>query len=250
MISEKHALLMVILGDYTLGRNGSSASQTLVEDVIVMSASQMVQMSENGSEDMVNTFVRGQSPQGHHICLDMELDHVSLAPDDLKVRVDIDSLIWVTCSLRFKPPLAVYLGPVIKEKALMHKSNHGYIDILIPQSELDSNVIRSHTEWLTMSFPLCGVSDITFGTLNNTSGSMYIYICFSRMIHRDEMTHRHANHMPKEVLDLFWGNILLPAIRQHSDVNVAPYVALTLDEVRFKARKGRKKRPGHPKVVS
>ena len=179
----------------------------------------------------------------------MELDHVSLAPDDLKVTVDIDSLVWVTRSLRFKTPLAVYLGPVIEEKAPMHKNNHVYIDILIPQSELDSNAIGSRTEWLTMSFPLCGVPHTTFGTLNNASGSMYIYICFPRMIHRDEMTHRRANRMPKEVLDLFWGNILLPAIRQHSDVDVAPYVDLTLDEVRFKARKGCKKRPGCPKAV-
>ena len=90
---------------------------------------------------------------------------------------------------------------------------------------------KTALEWLTMSFPLCGVPHTTFGALNNASGSMYVYICFPRMIHRDEMTHRRANYMPKEVLDLFWGSILLPAIRQHSDVDVASYVALTLDEV-------------------
>ena len=84
------------------------------------------------SRTMVNTFVCGQSPQGHHTCLDMELDHVSLAPDNLKVTVVIDNLVWVTRSLRFKTLLAVYLEPVIKEKASMHKNNHVYINILIP----------------------------------------------------------------------------------------------------------------------
>ena len=79
--------------------------------------------------------------------------------------------------------------------------------------------------------------------------SMYIYICFPWMIHRNEMAHRHANCMPKEILDLFWGNILLPAIHQHSDIDVAPYMTLTLDKVWFKARKRHKKRPRHLKVV-
>ncbi len=100
-----------------------------------------------------------------------------------------------------------------------------------------------------MSFPISGVPNTTFGTLSNAAGSMFLYICFPRMIHRDEMTHKRANRIPKEILDFFWEHILLPAIRKHVDAGSAPYVSLTLDEVRFKARKGKSKKPGRPKAV-
>ncbi|KAI6096131.1 hypothetical protein F5141DRAFT_1067853 [Pisolithus sp. B1] len=241
------------IGDYSLGRIplpcSSSTSRILVEDVVILSASDMIQMSTADSSMLVNTFVRGKHEDGHHICLNLELDRVPLTLEHLEVTVDIDSLIWVTCDLRFHTPLAVYLGPILEEKALMQKNNHVYVDILIPQSVEDAKGIGGRTEWLTMSFPLCGIPHTPFGTLSNASGNMSIYICFPRMIHRDKMTHRRASRMPKEVLDYFWEHVLLPAISKHADVGSAPYVSLTLDEVQFKARKGTKKRPGRPKAV-
>ena len=61
--------------------------------------------------------------------------------DDLDVVVDINSIIWVTCSPHFRTPLSIYLGPIIEDKAPMHKNNHVYVDILVPQSQNDANTI-------------------------------------------------------------------------------------------------------------
>ncbi|KAI6137557.1 hypothetical protein BKA82DRAFT_4023828 [Pisolithus tinctorius] len=167
----------------------------------------------------VNTFVNGRHEDGRHICLDLELDHKLVTPEELEVTVDIDSLIWVTHSLQFNTPLPIYLGPIIEEKAPMHKHNHVQRQIPVPSEAVP--------EWLTMAFPLCGVPHTVFGALSNAAGTMNVYICFPRMIHRDEMTHKHANRIPKEVLDFFW---------EH--------------EVQFKARKGGKtKKAGRPKAV-
>jgi hypothetical protein len=222
----------------------------MVGDVAILSASQMIQLSgDRNSDKLLNTFTCGRHSDGHHVCLNMELDGVKVDFEDLLVTVDIDSLVWVTRSLQFSTPLAIYLGPVLEEKAPMHKNNHVYVDILVPQSEQDACALGGRTEWLTMSFPLSGIPHTTFGTLSNASGNMHVYICFPRMIHRDEITHRHASRIPKEILDFFWEHILLPAIRKHADVGSAPYVSLTLDEVRFKARKGGKRKPGRPKAV-
>jgi len=209
----------------------------------------MLQVSAPSSDDLIKTFIGGKHEDGRHICLDLELDHVPLTTDDLDVVVDIDSLIWVTRTLHFRTPLAIYLGPIIEDKAPMSKNNHIYVDILVPQSEEDANAIGGRTEWLTMSFPICGIPHAIFGTLSSAPSAMYVYICFPRMIHRDEMTHRRANRIPKEVLDFFWEHVILPAIAQHADIGSAPYVALTLDEVRFKARKGNSKKAGRPKAV-
>lgn len=113
-----------------------------------------------------------------YVCLDLELDHVPLTLNDLDVVVDIDSLIWVTRSLHFNTPLAVYLGPIIEDKAPMHRNNHVYVDILIPQSQEDADAIGGCTKWLIRSFPLCGIPNTIFGALSNASGSMFVYICF------------------------------------------------------------------------
>ncbi|KAL4061925.1 hypothetical protein J3A83DRAFT_4384674 [Scleroderma citrinum] len=194
-----------VTGDYSLGR-GCSAPRVLVEDVVILSASQMIEIGIADSNDLLDTFVHGQHRDERHICLNLELDHVILTSEDMEVTVDIDSLIWITRSPYFCTPLAVYLGPILEEKAPMHKNNHVYIDILIPQSEADAYAMGGCTEWLTMSFPLSGIPHTTFGALSSTSGTM------------------------QEVLDFFWEHILLPAIHEHADVGSAPYVSLTLDE--------------------
>ncbi|KAI6140012.1 hypothetical protein BKA82DRAFT_4364396 [Pisolithus tinctorius] len=239
-----------VTGNYSLARQVPHPSRVHVDDVVILGASQMIEIGSSTSERLMNTFVNGRHEDGRHICLDLELDHKLVTPEELEVTMDIDSLIWVTHSLQFNTPLPIYLGPIIEEKAPMHKHNHVYVDILVPQSEADSSAIGSRTEWLTMAFPLCGVPHTVFGALSNAAGTMNVYICFPRMIHRDEMTHKHANRIPKEVLDFFWEHVLLPAIRAHADVSSAPYVSLTLKEVQFKARKGGKtKKAGRPKAV-
>ncbi|KAI6017374.1 hypothetical protein PISMIDRAFT_25214 [Pisolithus microcarpus 441] len=243
---SSHQISDHVTGDYSLGHiplpSSPSTSQVLVEDVILLSASDMIQMSTAGSSTLINTFVCGKHEDGCHICLNLELDQAPLTSEQLEVTVDIDNLV-------FTHHWQVYLGPILEEKALIPKNNHVCVNILIPQSVEDAMDIGGHTEWLTMSLPLCEIPHTTFGTLSNASGSMNIYICFPRMIHRDEMMHRHANHIPKEVLDFFWEHVLLPAISECADVGSAPYVSLTLGEVWFKAQKGTKKRPGGPKAV-
>ncbi|KAI6137946.1 hypothetical protein BKA82DRAFT_4022231 [Pisolithus tinctorius] len=44
---------------------------------------------------------------------------------------------------------------------------------------------------------LCGVPHTVFGALSNAAGTMNVYICFPRMILRDEMTQKHAIFMRK-----------------------------------------------------
>ncbi|KAI5990547.1 hypothetical protein F5J12DRAFT_786485 [Pisolithus orientalis] len=219
-----------VTGNYSLAQQVPHPSRVNVDDVVILGASQMIEIGSSMSEHLMNTFVNGRHEDGCHICLDLELDHKLVTPEELEVTVDIDSLIWVMHSLQFNTPLPIYLGPIIEEKAPMHKHNHVYVDILVPQSEADSSAIGSHTEWLTMAFPLCGVPHTVFGALSNAAGTMNVYICFPRMIHRDEMTHKRANRIPKEVLDFFWEHVLLPAIHAHADVSSAPYVSLTLKE--------------------
>ncbi|KAI6137546.1 hypothetical protein BKA82DRAFT_4023816 [Pisolithus tinctorius] len=161
---SSHQISDHVTGNYSLAWQVPHPSRVHVDDVVILGASQMIKIGSSTSEHLMNTFVNGWHKDGCHICLDLDLDHKLVTPEELEVTVDINSLIWVTHSLQFNTLLPIYLGPIVKEKAPMHKHNHV-------------------------------------------------------MIHRDEMTHKHANHIPKEVLDFFWEHVLLPAIHAHADVS-------------------------------
>ncbi|KAI6028031.1 hypothetical protein PISMIDRAFT_23207 [Pisolithus microcarpus 441] len=68
---------------------------------------------------------------------------VPLTSEQLEVTVDIDSLVWVTHDLWFHAPLAIYLSPILEEKALMQKNNYVYVNTLIPYTEGDQEMAWS-----------------------------------------------------------------------------------------------------------
>ncbi|KAF9234754.1 hypothetical protein BU15DRAFT_36660, partial [Melanogaster broomeanus] len=200
--------------------------------------------------DSFDAFVRGRAGQ-NHICIDLERDHVPLDPTDIKVSVDIDSLIWVTPRLYFRKAMSIFLGPIIDKAAPIKKHNHVYVEVVVPQSEEDASALSGRTEWWSLPLPLSAIPHTSFGTIGCGSGSLNVYIFFPRMIHRDELSGRRATNIPKEVLDYFWMHVLLPAIADNVDDTEALYAALTLPEVRYKARKSstRQRKPGRPKAI-
>ncbi|KAF9222254.1 hypothetical protein BS17DRAFT_837874 [Gyrodon lividus] len=71
------------------------------------------------------------------------------------------------------------------------------------------------------------------------------------MIHQDKLSGHRVTNIPKEVLDSFWMHVLLPAITKNVEDAQAPYAALTLPKVQYKAQKNgtHQRKPGHPKAV-
>ncbi|KAG6369293.1 hypothetical protein JVT61DRAFT_12632, partial [Boletus reticuloceps] len=240
---------------YSLRRNPSLYSHNHDDHVHVLDgsvygAAEMLAMGTVDSTESFDAFVRGREGQDH-IRVDLERDHIPLGPANIDVSVDIDSLVWVTPQLHFRKAMSIFLGPVLDREAPIKKHNHVYVEITVPQSEEDASGLGGRTEWWSLPFALSAIPHTTFGTIGGGSGSLNIYIFFPRMIHRDELSGRRATNIPKEVLDYFWTRVLLPAIANNVGDAEAPYAALTLPEVRYKARKGgtRKRTPGRPKAV-
>ena len=123
-------LTLVFLGKYALCHRPTSSevaeNQVQVNDVVILSAAQIIKMGTANSEELINTFICGRHQDYWHICLDLELDHMPLTSKDLDVVVDIDSLIWVTLSLHFHTCLAVYLGPMFGGQG-SHAQEHSCI---------------------------------------------------------------------------------------------------------------------------
>ncbi|KIJ59094.1 hypothetical protein HYDPIDRAFT_33540 [Hydnomerulius pinastri MD-312] len=238
-----------VTGNYSLSRapflrymDSERGQEVEVNDVAIMGAAEMLALGTAGSDTCFNAFVCGRH-QGCHIFLDLERDGVHLGIQNVKISVDIDSFIWVTHQLRCHSSsmIAVHQAPlIINKEAPIRKNNHIYLDILIPQSEEDKEQPGGRTEWLSMPFPLSGTPHVRFGTLGYQS-SVNVYICFPRMIHKDERTKQRASMVPKVIQDFFWDHVLLPAIEENSKCSLKPYLASSVKEANFKSRKGVKK---------
>lgn len=129
------------------------------------------------------------------------------------------------------------MSPIYDSRPGIPKHNHVYVNILIPQSDEDQRAIGRRTEWLSKKFALNSIPHTTIGQLASSTGhGLKVYVFFPRMIHRSPIAGRRMNMMPKEVLDPFWDEILLPAIGDRATESYTPYMLQTLEEVRYKQR--------------
>ncbi|KAG1789583.1 uncharacterized protein HD556DRAFT_1492627, partial [Suillus plorans] len=252
-----------VTGAYSLARIGSSqdAQHTHVTDVEILSASELIESAQYDPplhEECRfghNSFVRGHTSHrygdGPPIYVDLERDAIKFSEDEIETSLDIDSIIWTTKAFRCRGSVGIYVTPPFQTKPGIFKHNHAYIDITIPQSEEDANTPGGRTEWLSKRFPMSAIPHICIGRISSASSMLNLYIAFPRMIHQHPVNGRRITLMPKEVLDIFWDQVLLPSIGDSTDVSWAPYLKHTLEEARYKARgkDGRKGGWGPPKTI-
>ncbi|KAG2139970.1 hypothetical protein BD769DRAFT_1384276 [Suillus cothurnatus] len=183
-------------------------------DVRIMAASEMLMDTQRLASEKTKVyetlFVYGaHSIRGQRIILDLELDMD--VPDEITVSVDIDSYIWVTSDFCPALNLGIYLAPVIDHQAPIHKHNHIYVDILIPQSAEDQGPDDTEIkEWWTKSVPLSSIPHVPFGML-------------STMNHNCTNSSLKATRIPLDVIDLFWNKVVLPSISQEAPHSSLPY---------------------------
>jgi hypothetical protein len=211
-------------------------------DVRIMAASEMLMDAQRLASEKTKVyetlFVYGAHPiGGQRIILDLELDMD--VPDEITVSVDIDSYIWVTSDFCPALNLGIYLAPVIDHQAPIHKHNHIYVDILIPQSAEDQGPDGTERkEWWTKSVPLSSIPHVPFGMLSTVNHASNLLLFFPRMIHNRTNSSLKATRIPLDVIDLFWNEVVLPSISQEAPNSSLPYVDTTVHEIRYKSRKG------------
>lgn len=220
----------------------------VASDVRIMGASEMLlhanQLVSENAEIYETLFVYGAYPiTNHRISLDLELDMD--IPEEINISVDIDSYIWVTQDFRPSLSIGIYLAPVIEQNAPIHKHNHVYVDILVPQSAEDQGLHGAQrNEWWTKSVPLSSIPHVSFGVLSTANHTSNLLLCFPRMIHNRTNSSRRATRIPLDVIDLFWNEVVLPSISQEAPSSSLPYVDTTVHEIRYKSRKGGSSQPG------
>lgn len=110
------------------------------------------------------------------------------------------------------------------------------VNILIPQSEEDSNAPGGRTEWLPKKFNMSSISHICIGCIYSTSSILNVYLMFSWMIHWHPVNGRAITLILQDVIDIFDDMVLLPSISHSSNTSWDPYLKQTLGEARYKNR--------------
>ncbi|KAJ8584007.1 hypothetical protein M405DRAFT_747726 [Rhizopogon salebrosus TDB-379] len=239
---------------YSMSRSTLFPEERVVipSDVRIMGASEMLQEARHHGSNMTGVyealFVYGADlfdpdGKGKRIMLDLELD--GCFPAQVNISVDIDSYIWVTHDFHPALTIGIYLAPVISDRAPIHKHNHVYVDILMPQSAEDQGSDGAQRkEWWTKSVPLSSIPHAPFGILGTGNHISNLHICFPRMKHTSIHSNRSATRVPLDVMDLFWNMVVLPSISQETSASSRPYAETTVNEIRYKARKGPSSQPG------
>jgi hypothetical protein len=119
-------------------------------DIQVLSMSDLLQDAGGiGSETSMKMFVKGLTEDGDYIYVDLELDHTPLSSNEVICSIDIDSIIWVTHLLKVKTQIMVHVLSYSGKAPPISRNNHVFVELLIPQSEMDQFNDGSQTEWFS-----------------------------------------------------------------------------------------------------
>ncbi|KAF8054352.1 hypothetical protein FPV67DRAFT_1430061 [Lyophyllum atratum] len=207
-----------------------------VFDRVVMGAQEMIDAADAERDDSL--FVTGTTSEGNYIYVDLCRDAVQVSEDDYVRSCDIDSLIWISKHPRVAQAANIFTAPVIRDKAPIAKHNHVYVDVLLPPSEADRGRAGGRTEWVERRFRLSRIPHLALGKMGDAGCNVNILMFFPRMPHQHPHTFRWANKLPPHLLNIFWDQVVIPAMRSTTDQYRHAHVGLDRDHVTFKQRKG------------
>ncbi|KAF8074202.1 hypothetical protein FPV67DRAFT_1410099 [Lyophyllum atratum] len=207
-----------------------------VFDRVVMGAQEMIDAADAERDDSL--FVTGTTSEGEYIYVDLCRDAVQVSEDDYVRSCDIDSLIWISKHPRVAQAANIFTAPVIRDKAPIAKHNHVYVDVLLPPSEADRDRGGGRTEWVERRFRLSRIPHLALGKMGDAGCNVNILMFFPRMPHQHPHTFRWANKLPPHLLNIFWDQVVIPAMRSTTDQYRHAHVGLDRDHVTFKQRKG------------
>jgi len=81
------------------------------------------------------------------------------------------------------------------------------------------------------------------GRLSPVASTADILLFFPQAIHKNPHSGYYANQVPKDIQDLFWNKVLIPALRETSPAMREPYTPANQAHSHFKQGKSKKGQP-------
>lgn len=192
-----------------------------------------------GADVSHRIFVRGKEERGpppratsRYLALDLEKDGVDVAPDCVKVSVDLDSLIWVTTAANFTVrSFEIFLTPKVRPGVGIDKNNFIYVNLLSPPTntmELGDPMLRARKQ-----VPLSRIPHLEFGYCGQGSRRINFFAFFPRMIWKNDKG-RYATRLPGQLTDLWYESAILAACRATyaKKPGFSEYLPHSLQEIR------------------
>lgn len=197
----------------------------------VMGMEEMLQAAgQEGSRASMDLFIKGQTADGKQVRFDPTRDCYDVPPEDIVQSWDIDSIILTAHKLKVLGDVDIEVLPYSGRRPPIPKSNHTYIELLMPQSEEDLQT-GGRSEWFSTRHSVSTIPHTHFGKI----GYFKISIHFPRMKHKDPITNWTMTLLPWEVQNLFLTEVVYPAIIAGENPSMLPYKDYTVDEWRWKA---------------
>ena len=198
-------------------------------DVCVMGMGEMLdEAGDEGSTGSMEIFIKGTTFDGRLVKLDPVRD--SCIPRNYVLSSDLDSIIVTTHRLKVQGDVDIEVLPYSGWQPPIPKSNHTYVELLMPQSENDIES-GGRTEWFSTRHSVSTIPHMPFGKI----GPFHITVHFPRMKHKDPISNHNATLIPWEVQNLFFIEVLYPAIIAGENPSTMPYKDYTMDQWKWKA---------------
>ena len=201
------------------------------DDICEMGMQDMIDgAGAEGSICSMELFVKGLTADGRWVKFNPRRDAHNVPPSNYTLSYDIDSIILTSDELNLSGDVEIEVLPYSGRTPPIPKSNHSYVELLMPQSEADIEA-GGRSEWYSISYSVSSIPHTHFAKI----GPFKITIHFPRMKHRDPINDRSATLIPWEVQSLFLVEVLYPAIMAGKNPSTMPYKNFTLDEWKWKA---------------
>ena len=206
-------------------------------DLLVIGMEMMNEMVRQHPDLLVDIFAKGRVlTKGGYKFLKLDADqdnclHSLWYKVSIKRSMDIDSIIVIMHKLVITADIEVSVLPTGANRPPLSKSNHTWIRLLQPQSEMDK-ANGGRAEWFETTHSLSQIPHMHFGTVEKTFD---ILIMFPRMKHRHPLTGRAATLIPWAIQNQFLVDVLHPAMAFASDEAMDPYVHYDIDTWRWKS---------------
>ena len=193
-------------------------------DVCVMGMEEMLDEAGNeGSTGSMEIFIKGTTFDGRLVKFNPARD--SRIPRNYVLSSDLDSIIVATHRLKVQGDVDLEVLPYSGREPPIPKSNHTYMELLMPQSE-DDIESGGRTEWFSTHHSVSAIPHKPFGKI----GLFHMTVHFPRMKHKDPVTGHNATLIFWEVQNLFLVEVLYPAIIAGENPSIMPYKDYTMDQ--------------------
>jgi hypothetical protein len=185
---------------------------------------------EEGTEKGMMTYITGKTSSGKHIRLDINKSRKVV--ENLHFSADIDSVLWITDTLKVLGSINLHIMPFKGERAPIKTHNHAYVNLCLPRTNAESG--RGQRSGASQEVPLSNLPNTHFAHFGRTLGSAEVYVVFPRMKHKYPLRKGSETKVPSEVETFWLENVVYKAVKGLKQMGIKPYTDWVLEDTVFK----------------